>query len=61
MMHGGWRVCTPGLVRNLPTDYVLNDACDMELLRVAACWLVGAFRGAERLAGGFLLRISNLT
>jgi hypothetical protein len=48
-------------VRNLPTDYVLDDACDVELLRVAACWLVGAFRGAEGLAGGFLLRTFNLT
>ncbi|WP_028216968.1 patatin-like phospholipase family protein [Paraburkholderia oxyphila] len=27
-------------VRNLPTDYVLDDACQVELLRVAACWSV---------------------
>ncbi|WP_167760175.1 patatin-like phospholipase family protein [Paraburkholderia pallida] len=43
-------------VRNLPTDYVLNDPCQVELLRVAACWSVSqhaadirqAFAGAGR-------------
>jgi hypothetical protein len=25
-------------MRNLPTDYVIDDACQVELLRVAACW-----------------------
>lgn len=36
----GTRAAVQQAVRDLPTDYVLDDPCNVELTRIAACWSV---------------------